>query len=403
MKRPRSTPWGVVYRRAGRDGKPTRWWWVRYKFPGEEERREPTCPRTDDQAEAERQLYEKLAERGHVREQRRRVETLLVDQLLDLFVLDCQDRGQPIQTGRVEPWRHALGHRLALEVTRVDLDDLCRRWRRRGPTWKAGRRLIDGTEVTWPARDPHRVRPLSGASLNRLISVLRRAYSLGREKLQLMTPLTFPHFTEGRRGEYITEDQCLAICANFQARFGAPVKAQVFRLAYLIGVRKGRLRNARKRHVLIVGDTWKLRWPKEETKGKRHAHEVVLVGEELEIVQRAWANRLPDCEFLFHVDGKPLGPLRFELARTCAALGIPYGRGTGIVFHDTRHSAVTNLVDSGSGEAAAMSITGHADPSVFKRYHVRRDAAQAEAAERRAAYLAAQRGTTPDVPSISKK
>ena len=64
---------------------------------------------------------------------------------------------------------------------------------------------------------------------------------------------------------------------------------------------------------------------------------------------------------------------------------------------------MTNLVDSGSGEAAAMSITGHADPSVFKRYHVRRDAAQAEAAARRAAYLAAQRGTTPEVPSISKK
>jgi integrase len=117
--------------------------------------------------------------------------------------------------------------------------------------------------------------------------------------------------------------------------------------------------------VLIVGDTWKLQWPKEETKGKRHAHEVVLVGEELEIVHRAWANRLPDCDFLFHVDGKPLGPMRYELERTCAALGIPYGRGTGIVFHDTRHSAVTNLVDSGSGEAAAMSIPGHADPSVF--------------------------------------
>jgi hypothetical protein len=47
-----------------------------------------------------------------------------------------------------------------------------------------------------------------------------------------MTPLTFPHFNEGRRGEYITEDQCLAICANFQARFGARVKADVFRLAY---------------------------------------------------------------------------------------------------------------------------------------------------------------------------
>lgn len=49
-----------------------------------------------------------------------------------------------------------------------------------------------------------------------------------------------------------------------------------------------------------------------------------------------------------------------------------------------------------------MSITGHADPSVFKRYNVRRDAVQAEA-ERRNAYLAAQRSTTRAVPSIAQK
>lgn len=403
MRRSRGIPVGKVYRRTGRAGRPTQWWWLRYKFPGEPWVREPTSPRTTDEKEATRQLNERLAERGHVRQHRRRVEDLVVNDLLDLYVLDCADQNQPIQVGRVEPWRHALGHRLALEVTRVDLDDLFRRWRRRGPTWKAGTRIIDGTEVAWEARDPRRVRPLSGASCNRLVSVLRRAYSLGQQKLQLMTPLTFPHYEEGSRGEYITEDQCVALCANFQAKVGREVKADVFRLAYLIGVRKGRLRNARKRHVLIAGDTWKLRWPKEETKGKRHAHEVLLVGEEREIVERAWAARLPDCDFLFHADGQPLGPMRSELERTCVALGIPYGRSTGIVFHDTRHSAVTNLVASGTGEAAAMSITGHADPSVFKRYNVRRDAVQAEAAERRAAYLATQRGTTPAVPSIGKK
>jgi len=36
--------------------------------------------------------------------------------------------------------------------------------------------------------------------------------------------------------------------------------------------------------------------------------------------------------------------MRSELQRTCKALGIPYGRGKVIVFHDTLHSAVTNLV-----------------------------------------------------------
>jgi integrase len=263
--------------------------------------------------------------------------------------------------------------------------------------------LSDGTRITWPACDKQRVRPISGANCNRIVSVLRRAYALGKEKLQLETPLTFPHYAEGPRGEYITEDQGRAICESFQAKAGAAVKADVFRLAYLTGIRKGRLRNARKRHVLIDGDTWTLRWPKEETKGKRHAHDVVLVGEELEIVQRAWATRLPNCDFLFHVDGQPLGPMRSELERTCTLLGIPYGRSRGVVFHDTRHSAVTNLVAAGTGEAVAMSITGHADPSVFKRYNVRRAAVQAEALAQKNAYLAAQCGTTPAVPSIAKK
>lgn len=94
-----------------------------------------------------------------------------------------------------------------------------------------------------------------------------------------------------------------------------------------------------------------------------------------------------------------------ELARTCALLGIPYGRATrgGVVWHDTRHAAVTNLVGAGVGEAAAMSITGHADPSVFRRYNRRRDAVQADAAALRDAYLARQRATTPAVPQLTPR
>ena len=61
--------------------------------------------------------------------------------------------------------------------------------------------------------------------------------------------LTFPHFDETVRGEYLTEDQCVAICTHFQAKHGAEVKADVFRLAYLLGIRKGQLRRTCKRHV----------------------------------------------------------------------------------------------------------------------------------------------------------
>jgi hypothetical protein len=105
------------------------------------------------------------------------------------------------------------------------------------------------------------------------VAALRSAFALGKKKRHLDTALTFPHFRERRRGTDLTEDQCRAICANFQARFGASVKGDVFRLAYLIGIRKGQLRRTRKRHVLIQGDVWKLKWSGEETKNGE-SHEV---------------------------------------------------------------------------------------------------------------------------------
>jgi integrase len=68
-----------------------------------------------------------------------------------------------------------------------------------------------------------------------------------------------------------------------------------------------------------------------------------------------------------------------EVRNTCEGLGIPYGRGKGVVFHDTRHSGVTNLVAAGVPEVVAMTISGHADANAFKRYNVRRDEVQADA------------------------
>jgi hypothetical protein len=57
------------------------------------------------------------------------------------------------------------------------------------------------------------------------------------------------------------------------------------------------------------------------------------------------------------------------------------------VWHDTRQSAVTHLVAAGVPEVVAMSVSGHADPNVFKRYNCVDDV-QADAIERQQAYLA---------------
>jgi hypothetical protein len=83
-------------------------------------------------------------------------------------------------------------------------------------------------------------------------------------------------------------------------------------------------------------------------------------------------------------------------------LDIPYGRSKGVTFttpaicrHEPRRRA--------AAEAVAMTITGHVDPSVFKRYDVRRDDVQADALARQGSYLATKRGTTPSVLAITRK
>jgi hypothetical protein len=53
-----------------------------------------------------------------------------------------------------------------------------------------------------------------------------------------------------------------------------------------------------------------------------------------------------------------------------SAAGFTIGRAHGIVWHNTRHSAVTNLVNAGVPKHEAKATSGHQSDEMFNRYSI---------------------------------
>ena len=151
---------------------------------------------------------------------------------------------------------------------------------------------------------------------------------------------------------------------------------------YLSGWRKGAGRKLEWRDVDLSGKIVRLRIANSKTK---EAQVLPLTGRLWEIIQVQLQRRLPECPYVFHREGQPIGDFRKAWKRACKEAGV-----SDLLIHDLRRCAARNLSRAGVPREVAMKITGHKTESMYRRYRIVDERDIKEATERMQAHLADQ-------------
>jgi integrase len=305
------------------------------------------------------------------------LEDVRVGMLLDLVIEDYRTSGQKTIAdvkGKIEQGlRPFFGEMLADQVNTLEIQ----RW------------------VTW--RSSHRLRrsatsdraELSPASINRELSILRRAFQIGYERQPQMVEKIPPikKLAEGsaRKG-FVTPEQYRALIQELPSHLRA-----ITCVAYHVANRKGELLRLEWSDLELDGNPPVLTlWPG-ETKNNDGRTLPILSGEMLETLRALKTehdDRWPKASHVFlNSKGRPLAyhMMRKDWDAACVRAGLP-----GLLFHDLRRSAVRNLRRAGVSETVAREISGYKTAAVFARYNITDFEDLRDAATRLEKYLRGQ-------------
>jgi integrase len=208
-------------------------------------------------------------------------------------------------------------------------------------------------------------KPVQPATINRELSMLRKAFRLGVRQKRIATAPTIDLLAENNVRQGFVEP------ADFDKIVAAlPERLRDFmRFAYATGWRRGE----------ISGLQWSAvnRQTKTIFLGRSKNGEpriLPLVGELDRIIDRRWQARSIKnhngsttlATNVFHCgDGRPIGDTRKSWSTACSKAGMP-----NLLVHDLRRSAVRNFDKNGVSQIIGMMISGHKTVSVYKRYRI---------------------------------
>src|SRR5579885_1176653 len=218
----------------------------------------------------------------------------------------------------------------------------------------------------------------ANGSINRELAALKRAFTLATRagKLNSAPYIRLLEENNSRCG-FLDHGSFLALRDGLPAHLKDPVT-----FLYLSGWRVSEMRTLEWRDVDLSGRELCLR---PEVSKNKDGRPLPLRGELLEIIQRAHDKRRPECPYVFHDDGQPIGDFRKAWNTACKKAGL-----SGIIVHDLRRTAVRNMVRAGIPERVAMALSGHKTRRVFDRYNIVSDSDRAQASELLQTHLGAQ-------------
>ena len=209
-------------------------------------------------------------------------------------------------------------------------------------------------------------------TIGRLCAGLRYAWKCGRlSRVPYLPRLGVRNARQGffERAEYVA---MLAACP--------PWLADMMRVSYLTGARRGEVEGLRWEHVDRGANVLTF----VDTKNGEDRR-VPIEGDVLDVIERRWKARRLGLALVFHADGK--APTWRAWARARKSAGCPDK-----LFHDLRRTFARNELAAGVAEPVIMKKGGWKSRTVFLRYAIVSTDDMREATRRNEARLARMEG-----------